>query len=366
MEPITSRPHFLDLTRDEVRAHLEGLGLLARGPLAADQAFLGVHEKLAKDFASVQGLSWRKVARLTAAFDERPLDLAEAHEAEDGSVRYGWNLADGAVAESVLIPRHGRYSLCLSSQAGCALACRFCATGRLGLRRNLRVHEIVSQVLQAARLAGVRIDGLVFMGMGEPLQNEAAVLQACRILTGVGGQQISPRKISISTAGIVPAIHRFAAASHRMNLVFSLVSAVPEKRGMLMPIQRTYPFDAFLDAIRAYSRSRPGKHVTLEYIAIKGLTLGDDDIEALRTNLTGFPFILNVIPMNPVQGSGLEAPTRAEVKAWSERLRPLGFPVKVRRSAGQDRFAGCGQLGSALLARPGSVGLKAQVGFVAS
>ena len=124
------------------------------------------------------------------------------------------------------------------------------------------------------------------------------------------------------------------------------VSAIPEKRAALMPVQRTYGFEVLLDAIREYAASRPGKPVTLEYIAIRGLTLGEEDIEAIREHLVGFPFILNVIPLNPVRGSGLEAPTRAEVKAWTARLRPLGFPVKVRWSFGQDRSCGCGQLGS--------------------
>lgn len=350
---VAPRPQFLDLDYDEVNGHLASLGLLDRGPLLAEQAYRGMHARTAESFAAIPGLSHRKVTRLESAFAHDPIRLEAVHEGEDGGRRYAFRLHDGAIVESVLLPRHDRYSLCVSSQAGCALACEFCATGRLGLTRNLEPHEIVGQVLAVSRHAGVRIGGVVFMGMGEPLQNERAVFKTCRILQCPEGLQLSPRKIQISTAGVVPAIHRFAQAGHRMELIFSLTSAVPEKRAQLMPIQKTYGFDAFLEAIRAYAATRRGRHVTLEYIAIRGLTMGDEDVEALRDNLTGFPFILNVIPLNPVPGSTLEAPTRDEVKAWSERLRPLGFPIKVRWSFGKDRLAGCGQLGASLLQGPG-------------
>jgi 23S rRNA (adenine2503-C2)-methyltransferase len=158
----------------------------------------------------------------------------------------------------------------------------------------------------------------------------------------------------ISTAGVVPAIQRFARSDHRMKLVFSLGSAIPEKRLQLMPIQRTYGFEEFLSSIAEYARSRGNRFVTLEYVAISGVTLGQDDLLAIRENLVGrFPFILNVIPMNPVNQSGLTAPTWHEVKEWSEQLRPLGFPVKVRRIAGKDQVAGCGQLGTRLLEEAG-------------
>lgn len=340
---------FKGLHLDEVLRLLDERGLLEPGPRIAEQAFRGVHGRLARNFGDVPGLSRRKVVRLESAFSFDALTLESVHESDDGSRRYAFRLPEGAVVESVLIPRHARWSLCVSSQAGCALACSFCATGMLGLTRNLEPWEIVDQVLQVSRHAGVRIDGVVFMGMGEPLHNERAVLQACRVLSCTEGLQMSPRKIQISTSGVVPAIRRFTASGQRMDLVFSLVSAVPEKRARLMPVQQSHGFHELIDAIRAYAASRPKRLVTLEYLAVKGLTLGDDDIDAIREHLVGFPFILDVIPLNPVAGSGLEAPERGEVKAWTERLRPLGFPVKVRRSVGRDRLAGCGQLGATLL-----------------
>ncbi|MAG57387.1 MAG: hypothetical protein CMJ83_13935 [Planctomycetes bacterium] len=343
------RPHFLDLEFADVRRHLDAGGHLERGPKIAEQAYRGVHQKLAPHFHDVPGLSHRKVARLDSAFEySRPLRLQATHPTSDGSVRYAFRLDDDAVIESVLIKRHDRWSLCVSSQVGCALACTFCATGQLGFSRSLATREIVDQALQVSRHAGCRLDGIVFMGMGEPLNNERAVLRACRIFGECEGLQISPRKITISTVGIVPAIRRFADAGHRMNLVFSIGAAAPEKRARLMPVEKSWDFFQLIDAIRYYATSRPGRLVTLEYVAIKDLTMGDDDLAAIREHLSGLPIILNVIPFNPVPGSGLEAPTRDEVKAWTAGLRPMGFPVKVRYSAGSDRYAGCGQLGAAV------------------
>lgn len=343
------RPHVLGLEPAEVRSRLEAMGALAAGRRLAEQAFRGVHQHLAPTFSDIPGLSHRKAPLLDAAFRPTPLELVDVQPSWDRSSRFVFRLEDGAVIESVLIPHHGLLTACVSSQAGCALACAFCATGRLGLRRNLRADEIVAQVHQMARHTGQRVSGVVFMGMGEPLQNERAVFRACRVLGAREGAQISPRRITISTAGLVPAIHRYAAAGHRMNLVFSLVSAVPEKRARLMPIQETFGFDAFLDAIRAYAATRR-RHVTLEYVAIRGLTLGDDDAEAIRQHLRGFRFILNVIPLNPI-GTDLESPSRREVRAWTEKLRPLGFPVKIRRSSARDQLGGCGQLGASFLER---------------
>ncbi len=292
-------------------------------------------------------------ARLAEIVRVPRIERLAVEPAGDGSVRHAFRLADGAVIESVLLPHHagsGRYTVCVSSQAGCALACRFCATGRLGLKRNLEAWEIVDQVAQVTALAGVRASDLVFMGMGEPLANEAAVFQAAQVMTQSHGLQIGARRITISTAGMVPAIHRFVDAARPYRLVFSLGCADPAKRLRLMPIQEHHGFESFLGAVRAYERLRRGKHVTLEYVAIRNFTMGEDDVAALAdlAARAGFRFLLNVIPFNPV-GDEFEAPTMEEVRAWTAKLRPLGFPVKLRLSGGRERFAGCGQLGTELL-----------------
>src|SRR5262249_22660465 len=176
-------------------------------------------------------------------------------------------LRDGAIVESVLLHHHGLWTVCVSSQGGCPLACSFCATGQLGLTRDLEAWEIVDQVLQVGRDRGGRVSDIVFMGMGDALLNEAAVYRAATVLREAHGCQISASRIVISTAGVVPAIHRFVDEKRPFRLVFSLATADPEKRARLMPIQQKYGFDALLDAIRRYERSIGGKDPPPEDLA---------------------------------------------------------------------------------------------------
>ncbi len=345
---LVAPPQLLGMRLDAAIAHGDATGIRSLGRELPSMAWRAAQRTGIETIAALPGMNAHKLDALALVFAHKPPEIVAVHPSWDKSVRYAMRLADGAIVEAVLLPHHGLWSVCLSSQAGCALACRFCATGRMGLQRNLETHEIVGQVTQIQRHASVRVSDLVFMGMGEPLQNEEAVLQSCAVFAEPQGLQISPKRMVISTAGIVPAIDRFAAARHKMKLVFSLGSAVPEKRAQLMPIQSVWSFERFIDSIRGYADTLRGKHVTLEYIAIRNLTLGDDDIDAIRTHLTGFRFILNIIPLNPVDPA-LEAPTREEVLAWTKKLRPLGFPLKMRRSSGRDQFAACGQLGRTLL-----------------
>lgn len=341
------RPNIKGLLLAEVRERLAENGGLAGRAMLPERLYEGLHRDAKGSIDDITGVSAPKLSAAAELFSDAGLELVSVHRSWDLSARYAFRLHDGAIIESVLLHHHGLWTVCVSSQAGCPLACTFCATGELGLRRDLEAWEIVAQVLHVGRDRGVRISDIVFMGMGEPLINEAAVYRAATILHESHGCQISNKRIVISTSGVVPAIHRFIDDRRPFRLVFSLASAVPEKRGALMPIQQRFPFEEFLDAVRRYERYRGGKHVTLEYIAIKNLTMGDDDVEAIRTNLTGFRYILNVIPMNPI-GNHLESPTTAEVREWTQKLRPIGMPVKVRYSGGKDQLAGCGQLGRTL------------------
>jgi len=344
----SARPSIKELTLAEVASRLCEAGVVESSSTLPVQLYHGIQRDLRGSIPAIPGVRRERLEAADALFASDSLRLLSVHRSPDLSARFAFALQDGAIVESVLLHHHGRWTVCVSSQAGCPLACSFCATGMLGLTRSLEAWEIVDQVLQVARHARARIGDVVFMGMGEPLLNEAAVYRATDVLREEHGCQISPRRINVSTAGVVPAIHRFIDARRPLRLLFSLGSADPQKRARLMPIQRTWGFDAFLDAVRRYERLRRGKHVTLEYVAIRNLTLGDDDIEAIREHLVGFRFILNVIPLNPV-GNELQAPALEEVLAWTAKLRPLGFPVKVRYSGGRDQLAGCGQLGRSLL-----------------
>jgi 23S rRNA (adenine2503-C2)-methyltransferase len=342
-------PNIRGLTLAEVHDRLVAASGADGGAMLPARLYHGIHRDRASRIAEVPGITATKRALAAELFSDASIELVSVHRSWDLSARYAFRLRDGAIVESVLLHHHGLWTACVSSQAGCPLACTFCATGRLGLVRDLEAWEIVDQVLQVGRDRGVRISDIVFMGMGEPLLNEQAVYRAASVLHETGGCQISNKRIVISTAGVVPAIDRFVETRRPWRLVFSLASADPAKRAALMPIQHKWGFDELLDAVRRYERHRGGKHVTLEYVAIRNLTMGDDDVEAIRENLTGFKFILNVIPLNPVDPA-LESPTMAEVRAWTEKLRPLGIPVKVRYSGGKDQLAGCGQLGRSLIA----------------
>jgi 23S rRNA (adenine2503-C2)-methyltransferase len=277
-----------------------------------------------------------------------PGDLAEVTrvDARDGFRRYLFALPDGARVETVRIPLYDTHHVvCLSSQAGCALGCAFCATGALGLVRSLASWEMVRQ-LQRVRADSERpVTGVVFMGQGEPFQNYDAVLDAAYALCDPSGARIDARRISISTAGIVPAIRRYTAEGHKFRLCVSLNAAIPEKRRALMPVEQGFPLPELADAIREHA-ARRGR-VTLEYVMIAGVNVGDEDAAALGALLRGIPVRLNPIAVNDASGR-FRPPDEAEWNRFRDALaRELpGQPVVRRYSGGQDEHAACGMLAS--------------------
>jgi 23S rRNA (adenine2503-C2)-methyltransferase len=277
-----------------------------------------------------------------------PGDLAEVArvDARDGFRRYLFELPDGARIETVRIPLYDTHHVvCLSSQAGCALGCAFCATGALGLTRSLASWEMVRQLLRV-RADSVRpVTGVVFMGQGEPFQNYDAVLDAAYALCDPAGARIDARRISISTAGIVPAIRRYTAEGHKFRLCVSLNAALPEKRRALMPVEQGFPLAELADAIREHA-ARRGR-VTLEYVMISGVNVGDEDAAALGALLRGIPVRLNPIAVNDATGR-FRPPDEAEWNRFRDALaRELpGQPVVRRYSGGQDEHAACGMLAS--------------------
>jgi 23S rRNA (adenine2503-C2)-methyltransferase len=275
-------------------------------------------------------------------------DLREVSrvDARDGFRRYLYELPDGVRVEAVRIPLYDTHHVvCLSSQAGCALACAFCATGALGLVRSLRSWEIVRQ-LQKVRADSARpVTGAVFMGQGEPFHNYDAVLDAAYALCDPAGARIDARRISISTAGVVPMIRRYTAEGHKFRLCVSLNAALPEKRRALMPIERGFPLDELVDAVREHA-ARRGR-VTLEYVMMAGVNVGEEDAAALGALLRGLPVRLNPIAVNDATGR-FRPPDEAGWKAFRDALaRELpGQPIVRRYSGGQDENAACGMLAS--------------------
>ncbi|MSP16772.1 MAG: radical SAM protein [Myxococcales bacterium] len=316
--------------------------------------FARVHDRGAPpevDLAAVRGLS--KVA--TAALRKLGaragrLEVIARHRSKvDGFVKYLFRLSDGQVVEAVAIPLPAgpdsvpeKYTLCISSQVGCALACAFCATGRLGFSRHLETWEIVDQVARIRDELDVPVRGLVFMGMGEPFLNYDAVLRAARIFCDPAGFAIGAKAITISTAGIVPAIRRYTSEGHKFRLAISLTSAIEEKRRRLMPIERKYPLDELLDAARAHSLATRDR-IMLEYVAISGENVGAKDAAALIERLAGMRVRLNLIDVNDATGR-FAPPTEAELAHFRDLLAPLGQPIVRRYSGGREVHGACGML----------------------
>jgi 23S rRNA (adenine2503-C2)-methyltransferase len=267
-------------------------------------------------------------------------------DAKDGFRRYLLALPDGARVEAVRIPLFDTHHVaCLSSQAGCALGCAFCATGTLGLDRSLASWEMVAQLLHLRADSTRPVTGVVFMGQGEPFQNYDAVLDAAYALCDPAGARIDARRISISTAGVAPMIRRYTAEGHKFRLCVSLNAATSEKRRALMPIEQGFPLDELVDAVREHA-ARRGR-VTLEYVMIAGVNVGDDDAAALGRLLAGIPVRVNPIAVNDATGR-FRPPSEAEWNRFRDALaRELpGQPVVLRYSGGQDEHAACGMLAS--------------------
>ena len=255
-------------------------------------------------------------------------DLVEVTrvDAKDGFRRYLFELPDGARVEAVRIPLYDTHHVvCLSSQAGCALGCAFCATGALGLVRSLRSWEIVRQLMKVRADSARPVTGVVFMGQGEPFQNYDAVLDAAYALCDPAGARIDARRISISTAGVVPMIRRYTAEGHKFRLCVSLNAAMPWKRRALMPIEQGFPLGELVEAIREHA-ARRGR-VTLEYVMISGVNVGEEDASALGALFEGVPIRLNPIAVNDATGRH-RPPTDAEWKAFRDALaRALPGPA---------------------------------------
>jgi 23S rRNA (adenine2503-C2)-methyltransferase len=272
--------------------------------------------------------------------------VAERRASDDGTVKYLMRLADGATVEAVDIPESRRRTLCLSSQAGCALACTFCVTGYWGAGRNLTAGEIVGQVLVVREGRGPRGMtppglNLVFMGMGEPLLNLDQLQGALDILT----ESISPRRITISTVGILPALETMAGWERRPNLAISLHAPDDARRSEIMPVNRTYPLADLLAALRRYPLEK-GRRITFEYVLIRGFNDQPRDADQLARLLANVRAKVNLIPVNPdpVLGEAMVPPDEATVAAFSDRLQARGLLATVRRRRGDDVSAACGQL----------------------
>jgi 23S rRNA (adenine2503-C2)-methyltransferase len=272
------------------------------------------------------------------------LQVSHVARAADGTRKLLLRLDDGGEIETVIIPTEERTTLCLSSQAGCAMACQFCATARMGLHRNLAASEILGQIMaaKAALTDGEHLTNYVFMGMGEPLANYARLARALTIMTSDWGLAISPRRITVSTVGLVPMMERLLA-DFPVNLAVSLHAASDELRDRLAPINRRYPLEQLLDACRRLPLSRRSR-VTFEYVMLRGVNDSVEDARRLLGRLAPLRSKVNLIFFNPFPGAPFEPSPRAQVEAFQAILLQGNLTATIRESRGQDIAAACGQL----------------------
>jgi 23S rRNA (adenine2503-C2)-methyltransferase len=326
----------LGMEVDEIR-ELLGLGQPA---FRARQVYEAVYRQGAAELGSISTLPLEVRRELAAGHSLGLPALERCFDSVDGARRYLLRLADGKTVETVWMPEERRQTLCISTQAGCAVGCTFCMTALLGLERNLTAGEIVGQVLYAARpLEGERLN-IVMMGQGEPLLNLPNVLKATRLLTSGAG--ISPRRITLSTAGIIPKIAELGRAAVRPKLAVSLNASTEEVRRTLMPITRKYHLHDLLEACRAYPL-RPWERLTFEYVLLAGVNDSDADARRLVKLVANLNCKVNLIALNPGPGIPFETPHPERVLAFQQIVR-RAVPCFIRKPRGRDIFAACGQL----------------------
>lgn len=341
-----------DLTQDEMAAWAVERGLPAyRGR----QLYAAVFRRLVMSLDEATDLpaALRDELRHEVAVTPLVVQQSVRHDAAE-TEKALFRMADGALIEGVLMdyPAErggGRHTVCLSTQVGCALACRFCATGLQGFTRHLSAGEIVSQVLHFERLVrarGAHVTNVVYMGMGEPLATYENTIKSVRLLTDPRGFGLGQRHITISTAGIVPGVRRLAHEGLQVGLAVSIHAATDEARSALMPINRRYPLDELLDACHEYVTATH-RRVTFEYTLMDGVNDGAGDARALAERLRGLLCHVNIIPWNLVEGIPFQPSSRQRVEAFRAELAAAGLPVTVRDTKGSDIQAACGQLKTA-------------------
>jgi 23S rRNA (adenine2503-C2)-methyltransferase len=347
--------NLLDFDLDGLAAHCERLG---EKRFRAVQLFRWIHQRGARDFDQMSDLAKSLRSKLTSGSVIRPLPILSEHRSTDGTVKWLFDVGAGDAIESVFIPEEGRGTLCISSQAGCAVGCRFCSTGHQGFSRNLSTGEILAQLWYAEhtlrrdlnRPAGERvITNVVMMGMGEPLQNYGALVPALRVMLDDHGYGLSRRRVTVSTSGVVPFMDRLRV-DLPVALAVSLHASEDTLRNELVPLNRKYPLAELLGACLRYLDTAPRDFITFEYCMLDGVNDSDAQARALLA-LVGpkgpvgrLPCKFNLIPFNPFPASGLKRSDNARVQAFAKVLIEGGLVTTVRKTRGDDIDAACGQL----------------------
>jgi 23S rRNA (adenine2503-C2)-methyltransferase len=310
----------------------------------AKQVFTWIYQRGAADFDAMSDIPVALRQRLKKEFVLHALRIKETQCSVDGTEKFLFGLSDENLIEAVSIPAKERVTGCISSQVGCKFACSFCSSGKIGFKRNLTSGEIIEEALYLKYKSSARqLTHLVFMGIGEPLDNYEHVLKAIRIINAKHGMNIGARRITISTCGLIPQIQRLATEGLQIELSVSLHAADDKTRSMMMPVNKKYPLKELIRACKEYNAAT-GRQVTFEYILCAGINSSLADARKLGTILQGFDCKVNLIPANTSGGGGISAPLKNEGSLFKDALTKSGIHVTVRTARGQDIEAACGQL----------------------
>jgi|SRR5208283_4980618 len=319
---------------------------LGQKPGQGIRVAIRLYRKKIEDFDAMVDLNRSLRGQLKHHCTISSLSVLERVVSGDGTEKLLYGLSDGHTVEGVVIPGpDGRYTLCVSSQVGCASGCCFCLTGSTGFVRNLTVAEMVNQVFAAQKASGSPLTNIVLMGTGEPLSNYECVKSFIEILTDRNGMGYSPRKVTLSTCGLAPAIERMAGEMN-VSLAVSLNAATDGVRDLIMPLNKAFPLARLMQALRYYA-DKTGRTITIEYVLFKGINDSNDDALRLIDLLKGLPCMINVLMFNPFPGAAFERPDEERVYAFRNLLLNHGFVAVVRDSRGKDIHAACGQLRAA-------------------
>ncbi len=361
---MTTHKNLVGLAREELAAEMKAMGA---EPFRARQLWHWIYHRGSRDFAAMTTLSKKFREQLAERYEVARPAVSRAQASIDGTRKWLLAFADGQEAECVHIPEEDRGTLCVSSQVGCTLTCKFCHTGTQKLVRNLDAAEIVGQIMVARDDLGEwpspqddrQLTNIVLMGMGEPLYNYDNVAKAVKIAMDHEGLSVSKRKITLSTAGVAPMIER-VGQELGVNLAISLHAVTDELRDQLVPLNKKYPLRQLLDACRSYPSSSNARRITFEYVMLKGVNDSPAEARALVNLLAGIPAKVNLIPFNPWPGAPFECSTEEAIAAFGDIVNAAGYASPVRTPRGRDILAACGQLKSASVKQRASERAKQQ------
>lgn len=375
MEPTseTRKASLIGMTRHELAAALSTLGVTDKQlRMRVSQIWGWLYAHGVREFDQMSNVAKDLREKLAAHYSLARLELADAQHSNDGTRKYLFRLDDGQLVETVYIPELDRGTLCVSSQVGCTLTCRFCHTGTQKLVRNLTAAEITGQMVAARddlqdwgtagpSNSGTRkVTNVVMMGMGEPLYNSDHVAEALNVMSDGDGLSLSKRRITLSTSGVVPEIAAMGEKTGVM-LAISLHAVTDALRDELVPLNKKYPIAELLDACRNWPGLSNAKRITFEYVMLKDVNDSDDDARALVKLLAGIPAKINLIPFNPWPGAPYQCSDDKRMQAFADIVNKAGYASPVRRPRGRDIMAACGQLKSASVKQSAAEKKKAEL-----